>query len=237
MKWVLLIVSSLICRLVLAASHGENPILELELDDQAVISFVWIPCEGGFWISESELTHKQISKICGSSVLVGWSHAGAYNSDMGYIVKSIKVLTPELEVITMYNNELEFHYRTSFLKTHPNYICLEATIALRKGDTKAIMEVISERKKRRIESQPLEFPSAGSVFRNPKDDYAGRLIENLNYKGYRIGDAEVSKKHANFIINRGSAKGEDIKMLITQIQKDVKKKYGIDLIVEQEFVD
>ena len=164
-------------------------------------------------------------------------NAGAYNSDMGYITKSIKVLTPDLKVKTMYNHELQFHYRTSFLKTHPNYICLEAKIALKRGRKDAIMALIDERKKRRIASQPLEFPSAGSVFRNPTDNYAGKLIEDLGYKGKGVGKAIVSPKHANFIINTGGAKGEDIKKLIRQIQEDVKKEYNIDLILEQEFVE
>ncbi len=164
-------------------------------------------------------------------------NAGAYNSDMGYITKSVKVLTPSLEVKTLYNHELDFHYRTSFLQKHPDYICLEAKIALKKGEAKAIMGVIEDRRKRRIESQPLEFPSAGSVFRNPKDDYAGRLVEELGYKGKGVGDAIVSEKHANFIINKGHAKGEDVKKLINDIKKDVKDKYNIELKVEQEFVE
>ena len=166
-----------------------------------------------------------------------YMNAGAYNSDMGYITKSIKVLTPNLEVITMYNHELDFHYRTSFLKTHPNYICLEARIALKKGKKDAIMSVINDRRTRRLASQPLEYPSAGSVFRNPLNDYAGRLVESLGMKGKGIGDAVVSEKHANFIINKGNAKGEDIKKLIINIQKEVKEKYDIDLKVEQEFVE
>ena len=98
------------------------------------------------------------------------------------------------------------------------------------------MEVINDRKVRRIESQPLEYPSAGSVFRNPEGDFAGRLIENIGYKGKSIGDAKVSEKHANFIINTGHAKGEDIKKLIMEIKDKIKKEYNIDLKVEQEFV-
>ena len=166
-----------------------------------------------------------------------YMNAGAYNSDMGYITKYIKVLTPNLEVVTMYNHELDFHYRTSFLKTHPNYICLEATISLKRGKKEAIMEVINDRRDRRIASQPLNYPSAGSVFRNPTGDYAGRLVESLGMKGKGVGDAVVSDKHANFIINKGNAKGEDIKKLIRDIQKQVKEKYDIDLKVEQEFVE
>lgn len=164
-------------------------------------------------------------------------NAGAYNSDMGYIVDSVKVLNPDLEEEILTNKELNFHYRTSFLQKNPDYICLEATIYLKKGDTDEIMEIINDRKKRRLESQPLEYPSAGSVFRNPKDDYAGRLIESIGYKGKQVGDAKVSEKHANFIINCGNATGEDITKLISDIKAKVKEKYDIELKVEQEIVE
>lgn len=166
-----------------------------------------------------------------------YMNAGAYKSDMGYVVDSIKVLTPELEIKTLTNKELNFHYRTSFLQTNPGYICLEVNITLRKGDRELILEVIRDRKLRRLESQPLEYPSAGSVFRNPENDYAGRLIEEIGYKGKKIGDAMVSTKHANFIINAGHAKGSDIEKLIMDIQETIKKKYNIELHVEQEFVE
>jgi len=164
-------------------------------------------------------------------------NAGAYKMDMGYITTTIKVLDPNLEVQILTNQDLDFHYRSSFLQQVKNYICIEATLLLRKGDTNAIMEVINDRKIRRLESQPLEYPSAGSVFRNPEGDYAGRLIEEIGYKGYSIGDAMVSLKHANFIINKGNASGDDIKKLINEIKGKVKEKYNIDLKVEQEFVE
>jgi len=164
-------------------------------------------------------------------------NAGAYKSDMGYIVSSIKVINPNLEVEILENKELDFHYRTSFLQKNPDYICIEATIYLAKGNTDEIMELINERKQRRLETQPLEYPSAGSVFRNPEGDFAGRLIESIGYKGKKVNDAMVSNKHANFIINTGRAKGSDIKKLINEIKDKVKKEYNIDLIVEQEFVE
>ena len=166
-----------------------------------------------------------------------YMNAGAYNMDMGYVTTTIKVIDPNLEVKVLTNQDLDFHYRSSFLQKVKDYICIEATLLLRKGDTDAIMEVIKDRKKRRIESQPLEYPSAGSVFRNPNGDYAGRLIEEIGYKGYTIGDAMVSLKHANFIINKGNASGDDIKKLIKEIKAKVKEKYNIDLKVEQEFVE
>lgn len=164
-------------------------------------------------------------------------NAGAYKSDMGYVVSEIKVLTPSLEVKTMYNRDLDFHYRSSFLQKNPGYICLEAKLILKKGDADTILEVIEDRKQRRLLSQPLEYPSAGSVFRNPENDFAGRLIEELGYKGKHIGGAFVSEKHANFIINKNHATAMDVRNLIFEIKDKVKENYDIDLIVEQEFVD
>lgn len=166
-----------------------------------------------------------------------YMNAGAYNSDMGYIISEIKVLTPNLQIKTLYNKDLNFHYRTSFLKENKDYICLEATIILKNGDKEEIIDLIEERKKRRLMTQPLEYPSAGSVFRNPNDDYAGRLIEEIGYKGKILGGAQVSEKHANFIINKNNATGEDVKQLIIEIQNKIKEKYNIELKAEQEFVE
>lgn len=165
-----------------------------------------------------------------------YMNAGAYKSDMGYITQKVKVLTPDYEIKEIENKDMLFHYRTSLLQTN-GYICLEATIILKKGKEESILEVINERKKRRLESQPLEYPSAGSVFRNPENDFAGRLIEEIGYKGKILGGAMVSTKHANFIINYKNATGTDIKNLIIDIKKQIKEKYNIDLKVEQEFVE
>ena len=164
-------------------------------------------------------------------------NAGAYKSDMGYIVETVKVLTPELRIITLENREMDFHYRSSFLQKHRDYVCLEVVLHLQKGKREAIEEVIRERKERRMESQPLEYPSAGSVFRNPEDNFAGKLIEDVGLKGKIYGGAMVSDKHANFIINFDSAKASDIKELIEFIKSEVKEKYEIDLKVEQEFIN
>ena len=164
-------------------------------------------------------------------------NAGAYKSDMGYVVESVKVLTPDLKIINLENKEMDFHYRTSFLKKHPEYICLEVVIKLHKGKKDAIEEVIKDRRQRRLSSQPLEYPSAGSVFRNPEGDFAGRLIEESGLKGKKQGGAMISSKHANFIVNYKNAKAEDVKKLIELAHDKVKENYDIDLKIEQEFVN
>ena len=164
-------------------------------------------------------------------------NAGAYKSDMGYVVSEIKVIDENYNIKTLYNKDLDFHYRTSFLQKNPKNICIEAKIVLKKGNAKVIMDVIEDRKQRRLISQPLEYPSAGSVFRNPPDDFAGRLIEEIGYKGKNIGGAYVSEKHANFIVNKGGATSSDVINLISEIKENVKEKYDIDLILEQEIVE
>ena len=164
-------------------------------------------------------------------------NAGAYKSDMGYVVERVKVLTPDLKIIYLENKELAFHYRTSFLQKHPDYICLEVVFQLKKGRRDMIETVMRERRLRRKESQPLEYPSAGSVFRNPEGDFAGKLIEDAGLKGKRIGGAMISDKHANFIVNYKNASASDIKKLIEMAHDKVLSKYGIDLKIEQEFVN
>ena len=164
-------------------------------------------------------------------------NAGAYKSDMGYVVERVKVLTPDLKIINLENKEMDFHYRSSFLQKHPDYICLEVLFKLQKGKKEAIEEVIRERRQRRIDSQPLEYPSAGSVFRNPEGNFAGKLIEDSGLKGKKHGGAMVSDKHANFIVNYNGASADDVKYLIDLCHDAVLKNYGIDLKVEQEFVN
>ena len=164
-------------------------------------------------------------------------NAGAYKSDMGYIVSEIKVLTPELKVKTLYNKDLNYKYRSSFLQQNPNYICLEATLVLRHGDKKEIKDLMERRRQKRLLTQPLSFPSAGSVFRNPEGDFAGRLVEDCGLKDFSIGGAMVSDKHANFIVNKKDATASDVRNLIYYVHDKVKDETGVDLKIEQEFVN
>ena len=165
------------------------------------------------------------------------NNSGAYKSDMGYITTNVTVLTDDLKIITLTNSEMDFHYRSSYLQKHKDYICLEAVLKLTKGDRKETEEITKERRERRMESQPLEYPSAGSVFRNPEGMYAGKLIEDLGLKGLTKGGAEVSLKHANFVINKDGATAKDIHDLIVFVHDAVLDRYGVDLKIEQEFVN
>lgn len=164
-------------------------------------------------------------------------NAGAYKSDMGYVVETVKVLTPNLEIINLENKEMNFHYRSSFLQTHRDYVCLEVILKLNVGKREAIEDVIRERLERRVASQPLEYPSAGSVFRNPEGGFAGQLIEESGLKGMTKGGAMISDKHANFVINYKDATSSDIKYLIDLAHDTVLEKYNVDMKIEQEFVN
>ncbi len=171
--------------------------------------------------------------------LVGAStsmNAGAYKEEISDTIKEVKVLTPNLDIKIMTKEELEYGYRDSFLKRNKDYICLETTFVMKKEEISKIKNLMDDRKRRRIESQPLDKPSAGSVFRNPGGISAGKLIDDLGLKGYSVGGASISEKHANFIINDGTATYDDIIELIDFIKKKVKKEYDIDLILEQEII-
>ncbi len=163
-------------------------------------------------------------------------NAGAYNSEIFDNLVKVKVLTPKLEVKEMLKEDFTYSYRHTNIK-EKKLIVLEATFKLAKGDKKTSEEIIKDRWHRRKTTQPLEMPSAGSVFRNPENDYAGRLIEEAGLKGKTIGGAQISLKHANFIVNIGGATSKDIKNLIELIRKEVKNQFNVDLILEQEIID
>ena len=137
------------------------------------------------------------------------------------------------DIYTKDIKELNYGYRTSYFKDNPQYIILEITLNL-KDYNSGSMDIIKDRLERRKNSQPLNYPSCGSVFRNSTLP-AGKLIEDAGLKGVSIGGASVSQKHANFIINNGNASSEDIKKLISLVHDKVLDMYNIDLIREVEY--
>lgn len=166
-----------------------------------------------------------------------YGNAGAYNACILDYVESVTVLDEKYNVKILEHEDITYSYRTSMFKEKKNMIILAVKFFLKKGDKENSLKVLEDRRRRRLESQPLEYPSAGSVFRNPEGDFAGRLIESCELKGHRIGGAEVSKKHANFIINIENATSEDIYELINYVHDTVLHKTNVDLIIEQEFID
>ena len=166
-----------------------------------------------------------------------YGNAGAYNSCILDYVSSVTVLDENLNVKVLEHEDITYGYRTSLFKEEKKYIILGAKFYLKEGDKENSLEMIETRQERRRETQPLEYPSAGSVFRNPEGDFAGRLIESCNLKGHKLGGAEVSEKHANFVINKDNATGKDIHDLIEYIHDEVYKKTKVDLQIEQEYID
>ncbi|MFV0274980.1 MAG: UDP-N-acetylmuramate dehydrogenase [Bacilli bacterium] len=165
-----------------------------------------------------------------------YMNAGAYNISISDHLIEANILDNNFNIITLKNDELKFDYRYSMLKENKYLIVLGGKFRLKSGDKDEILDLIYDRKRRRLESQPLEYPNAGSVFRNPDNNFAGKLIEDLNLKGFSIGGAKISEKHANFIINDGEATSKDIKKLAEYIKKLVKENYDIELHMEQEFI-
>ncbi len=164
-------------------------------------------------------------------------NAGAYGEDMSKIVESVRVLTSNMKIKEFTNEQMKFSYRTSVLQKHLDYVCISATLKLKKGNSEEIEKIMTERRNQRRATQPLNYPSAGSVFRNPEGMYAGKLIDDMGLKGYTVGRAMVSEKHANFIINMGNAKASDIKRIIDLIKQKALVKYGIRLHVEQRLIN
>ena len=163
-------------------------------------------------------------------------NAGAYNKEIFDDLIKIKVLDEFLEVKEIAKEDIKHSYRHTDLKGKP-WIVLEATFKLANGNKEKSLEIVRERKERRLQTQPLDMPSAGSVFRNPTNDHAGRLIEECGLKGKQIGGAMVSLKHANFIVNVGNATSNDVKNLIKLVHNEVKEKFNVDLVLEQEIID
>lgn len=164
-------------------------------------------------------------------------NAGAYGGELKQVAAGVSALFPEEGVRFLSGEELAFGYRRSFLTEHPEAAVLHAVFRLTPGDPEEIRETQRSLMARRKASQPLEWPSAGSTFKRPEGHFAGTLIDRCGLKGRTVGGAQVSEKHAGFIINRGGASCADIKELIRQVQNTVYEKTGVRLEPEVKFVE
>lgn len=160
-----------------------------------------------------------------------YMNAGAHGSEVSRILKEAEILLETGELVTYSAAQLDFSYRTSKLQSS-SAIVTEVLFELDHGDRKQIAEAMAKHKDRRRLTQPLQLPCAGSVFRNPPNDHAGRLIESSGLKGYRVGGAEISKQHANFIVNVGQATANDVLTLMEHAQTVVYDRYGVRLVPE-----
>jgi UDP-N-acetylmuramate dehydrogenase len=154
-------------------------------------------------------------------------NAGAYGQEIGSLVREVLAIGKNGETVILTHEDMGFSYRASSLPG--GMVICRVTLLLQRGDKRTIGEEIARNLKRRKETQPLDYPSAGSVFKNPPGDYAGRLIEKAGLKGTRVGGAMISPRHGNFIINTGGAKACDILSLIELAKERVKEASGIDL--------
>lgn len=164
-------------------------------------------------------------------------NAGAYGGEMKDVLQGASILFPEEGVKFIPCEELALSYRHSILTDHPDAIVLYAVFRLQKGDSAAIRARMEELMAKRKASQPLEFPSAGSTFKRPTGYYAGALIEQAGLKGFAIGGARVSEKHAGFVINCDHATGKDVRSLIAEVQKRVLANSGVMLEPEVKIID
>ncbi|QHT60350.1 UDP-N-acetylmuramate dehydrogenase [Paenibacillus lycopersici] len=160
-----------------------------------------------------------------------YMNAGAHGSDVSRIFKSADIVLETGELVRFGAEEMSFSYRHSCLHDRPG-IVTGAVFELEEGDRNEISAVLAANKQRRLDTQPLTQPCAGSVFRNPPNDHAARLIQEAGLKGMRQGGAEVSTQHANFIVNTGQATAEDVLTLMKTIQQTIKERYGIQLVAE-----
>ena len=165
-----------------------------------------------------------------------YMNAGAYGGEIKDVVCSVTHIDNDGKIGTIKSDNLDFGYRHSVYKEN-GYTIIGATFRLKLDNRTEIRNRMDDFMNRRKEKQPLEYPSAGSVFRRPEGNYAGALIEKCGLKGKSVGGAQVSEKHAGFIINRGSATAEDVKNLIKLIQDTVKRETGYDLQREVIFLD
>ncbi|MGN0988408.1 MAG: UDP-N-acetylmuramate dehydrogenase [Otoolea sp.] len=158
-------------------------------------------------------------------------NAGAYGGEMKDIIRSVRVMDPQGNLLELDASQMDFAYRHScVLEKH--YIVLSAELELRRGDKAQIQAQMEDLAARRREKQPLEYPSAGSTFKRPAGYFAGKLIQDAGLRGFRVGGAQVSEKHCGFVINREQATAEDIRTLCHEIQKKVKDTFGVDLECE-----
>lgn len=155
-------------------------------------------------------------------------NAGAYGGEIKDCLTTVKVLDLNGEISVLPADSLELGYRTSIFK-NKNMFVLEATFDLARGDKDEIKRITEENMQKRADKQPLDKPSCGSAFKRPEGHFAGALIEQCGLKGFSIGGAQVSEKHAGFIINTGDATSADIVALIEHVQNTVLEKTGVSL--------
>lgn len=176
------------------------------------------------------------SGIPGSVGGAVYMNAGAHKSDISSVLSKALILFEDGTIDWLTNKELEFSYRASVLQTKRPGIVLEAVFQLQAGKREEIVRSMQNNKDYRRETQPWNHPCAGSIFRNPIPHFAGDLVEKAGLRGYRIGGAQISEMHGNFIVNTGGASAQDVLSLIELIKHTIKDKFDVDMHTEVEII-
>lgn len=209
--------------------------------------------DGEYIIAEAGMTLPRLAIIAKDNSLSGlefaagipgclggavFMNAGAYEHDMSDIVEETTYLDKDLKIKILKKEQHEFSYRTSFFKNYEleNNIILSVKIKLVKKDINLIALKIKENNDNRRVKQPLEWPNAGSTFKRPKGHFVGKLIDDANLRGKQIGGAMISDKHSGFIVNIDNASAKDVVDLIKLIQKNIKKKFDVELELEMKII-
>lgn len=186
-------------------------------------------CEQG--LTGFEFAHGIPGSIGGACFM----NAGAYDGCMADVLLDVDALTPDGSLVTIPASELGLGYRTSYVRTH-DLVVLRARIGLEPGDAAAIRAKMNDLMGRRKEKQPLEYRSAGSTFKRPEGHFAGKLIMDAGLKGYTVGGACVSQKHAGFVVNKGGATAEEVRAVIAHVQDEVERQFDVRLEPEVLFL-
>lgn len=227
---------------ILPNKHFNGIIISLKKLDKINISNDYVEAECGILLSSlvTKLMDKSLGGFEELKTIPGtlggaiYGNAGVKDVCIMDNVISVKVIR-ESKLVTLEQEDINYSYRYTMFKENDD-ILVSAKLKVKVKDVSKMKEKIKDIQEKRRSTQPLDYPNAGSVFRNPVNDAAGRLIEKCGLKGYNIGGAYVSEKHANFIINKDNAKSSDIIKLIKEIQNKVKEEENVDLVLEQIIV-
>ena len=184
------------------------------------------------------LSYSGLEFACGIPGSIGgacFMNAGAYGGCIADVLESVVVITADGQVQEIQAKDLDLGYRTSRIKEDGMCVVL-ARFALKKADGQTIRQTMDDLQQKRSDKQPLEYPSAGSTFKRPEGHFAGKLISDAGLQGKRIGGAEVSRKHAGFVVNVENASAKDVKSLISYVQKEVKSQFLVELEPEVRFL-
>ena len=162
-------------------------------------------------------------------------NAGAYDGELKQVVKSVSAVSPDGEFVTLSNKEADFGYRSSLMRRE-EYVITEVVFELERGNADEILDKMNDFNERRRAKQPLNLPSAGSTFKRPEGNFAGKLIMEAGLSGFSVGGAKVSEKHCGFVVNTGNASSKDVLDLIKEVQRRVFETSGVNLEPEIEIV-